>query len=221
MYENQRQNNLKLNIQYLVKITKQAFDDVKEQLFARGKVKEFSSLEADDQLKLFIQQRSAYVTQHTLYGYLKTRMGTRYLSMFEDKIFSESINIAKWNIYVIALADCTLFVYSYLTDKKGLKEINASKVYLEILEDEKKNGLDQKVFHNAKLEFEQRLREVNWNNYHLENPFIKSGQALYHWSPIADELKILDKEIVLNSIINKWNLVKTEFKELTDKFKNI
>ena len=62
---------------------------------------------------------------------------------------------------------------------------------------------------------------MNWNNYHLENPFIKSGQALYHWSPIADELKILDKEIVLNSIINKWNLVKTEFKELTDKFKNI
>ena len=137
---------MKLNIQYLVKITKQAFGDVKEQLFARGKVKEFSSLQADDQLKLFIQQRSAYVTQHTLYGYLKTRMGTRYLSMFEDKIFSESINIAKWNIYVIALDYFTLFVYYYLADKKGQKEINASKVYLEILEDEKKTDSIRKYF---------------------------------------------------------------------------
>jgi len=32
---------------------------------------------------------------------------------------------------------------------------------------------------------------------------------------IADELKILDKEIVLNSIKLKWNLVENEFKDLT------
>ena len=39
--------------------------------------------------------------------------------------------------------------------------------------------------------------------------------ALYKWSPIADNLKILDKKIVLNSIKLKWNLVENEFKELT------
>ena len=42
--------------------------------------------------------------------------------MFEDKTFSDSINIAKWNIYVTALADCTFYVYSYLIDKKNLKK---------------------------------------------------------------------------------------------------
>ena len=89
------------------------------------------------------------------------------------------------------------------------------------MESEKSNGLDQKLYNEAKLDFKQRLREVNWNNYHSENPFIKSGQALYKWSPIADELKILDKEIVLNSIMLKWNLVKNEFIELTAKFKDI
>ena len=39
--------------------------------------------------------------------------------------------------------------------------------------------------------------------------------ALYHWSPIAEELKVLDKEIVLNSMQLKWNLVENEFKDLT------
>ena len=39
--------------------------------------------------------------------------------------------------------------------------------------------------------------------------------ALYNWAPIADELKILDKEIVLNSMRLKWNLKIDEFKKLT------
>ena len=213
---------MKLNFQIIIKTIKQGASDIKDYLFTLRKItNKFKTIESSDQLKSFIQERSAYVTQTTLYGYLKTRMGTRFLPMFEDKVYSNSINIAKWNIYVIALADCTLYVYSYFVNKKGLKEINAEKVFLEILENEKSNGLDQKLYNGAKLDFEQRLREVNWNNYYSENPFIKSGQALYKWSPIADELKILDKEIVLNSIMLKWNLVKNEFIELTAKFKNI
>ena len=211
-----------MNLQTLINTIKRGVGDIKDYLFTLRKItNKFKTIESSDQLKSFIQERSAYVTQTTLYGYLKTRMGTRFLPMFEDKVYSNSINIAKWNIYVIALADCTLYVYSYLVNKKGLKEINAEKVFLEILENEKSNGLDQKLYNGAKLDFEQRLREVNWNNYYSENPFIKSGQALYKWSPIADELKILDKEIVLNSIMLKWNLVKNEFIELTAKFKNI
>ena len=56
---------------------------------------------------------------------------------------------------------------------------------------------------------------VDFKKYYLENPFRESGLALYNWSPIADELKVLDKEIVLNSIKLKWNIVQNEFKDLT------
>ena len=51
---------------------------------------------------------------------------------------------------------------------------------------------------------------------------ISSGGTgdLYDWAPIADELKVLDKEIVLNSIKLKWNLVQNEFDSLTKDFKN-
>ena len=65
-------------------------------------------------LKEFIQKKSAWVSQVTLYGYLKTRMGAKYVLMFEDEIFLGSINKAKWNIYSVALQDLTFFCFSYL-----------------------------------------------------------------------------------------------------------
>ena len=61
--------------------------------------------------------------------------------------------------------------------------------------------------------------KVDFLKYHSDDPFRESGQALYYWSPIADELKSLDKKIVLNSIHLKWGLMKDEFKKLTKDLK--
>ena len=65
----------------------------------------------------------------------------------------------------------------------------------------------------------QKIKNVDFKKYYLKNPFKDSGLALYNWSPIADELKVLDKEIVLNSIKLKWNIVENEFKDLTKNLK--
>ena len=75
--------------------------------------------------------------------------------------------------------------------------------------------LDADVALSVTKEFISKVKSVNWQRFHSENPFKDSGLALYNWSPIADELKVLDKEIVLNSIKLKWNLVENEFKDLT------
>ena len=64
-----------------------------------------------DDLEDFIQSKSAWVTQVTLYGYLKTRMGTRYVLHFENDEFMASVNLAKWNMYSVALQDLTFFIY--------------------------------------------------------------------------------------------------------------
>ena len=187
-----------------------------EYLFPLKKItNKFKSINSKADLENFVQERSAHVAQTTLYGYLKTRIGTRYALMVEDEKFAESINIAKWNIYVAAISDLTFYVFSYLIDKKNLKENDSEKIFLNILDKEFKNGLDKKIFENAKNEFIVKAKNINWHNYHLGNPFKESGLALYKWSPIADELKVLDKEIVLNSIMLKWNLVENEFKDLT------
>ena len=76
-----------------------------------------------------------------------------------------------------------------------------------------------KIFESGKRNFLKRIDTVNFSSYHLNDPFKQSGEALYYWSPIADELKSLDKKIVLNSIHLKWGLMKDEFKKLTKNLK--
>ena len=79
-----------------------------------------------DDLEEFIQSKSAWVTQVTLYGYLKTRMGTRYVLHFENDEFMSSVNLAKWNIYSVALQDLTLYAFSYLKNNFNFKDVEKS-----------------------------------------------------------------------------------------------
>ena len=172
-----------------------------------------------DQVKTFIQEQSAQVTQMTLYGYLKTRMGAKHVIMFEDKDFLRSINIAKWQIYGISLIDCTFFCFSFLyKEKKFLKTDQANQIFFEILNTEKAGGMDIEAYNNSTKEFNLRFPEVNWDTYYINNPFQKSSRALYDWAPVADELKKLDKQIVLNSMILKWNNIQKDFKKLASNF---
>ena len=203
---------MKLNIKNIISVIK----DIQSYAFPIKKLKSrFQNISSLEEIETFIHERSAHVTQTTLYGYVKTRIGSRYAMMFEDKVFSDSINIAKWNIYMSALSDCTLYVFSNLIDKKNLKQNDAEKVFINIIKKEKKNGLEEALYEKTKIEFYQRIIDIDWINYHKDEPFKNSGKALYDWSPIADELKILDRKIVINSIKLKWNLVKNEFQELT------
>ena len=187
-----------------------------EYLFPVEKVTSyFKSIKSKNDLQKFIQQRSAHVAQTTLYGYLKNRIGVKYTAMVEDEVFSKSINIAKWNIYMVAIADCAFYVFSYLMAEKNLKENDCKEIYLDIIEKEKANGLSDEIHLKAKQEFLNRYEKIDFHKYYSDNPFKESCIALYNWAPIADELKILDKEIVLNSMRLKWNLKIDEFKKLT------
>ena len=66
----------------------------------------------------------------------------------------------------------------------------------------------------AKKKFTERLKKIDWNTYYKSWPFNESALALYKWAPVAEELKILDRKIVLNSMILKWENIEKEFKEL-------
>ena len=203
---------MKLNLKNILN----TLEDIRNYVFPVKKItNKFRNINSKEDLRNFIQERSAHVTQTTLYGYIKTRIGSRYAMMFEDDVFLKSINLAKWNIYMAALADCTFYVFSYLIDKKNLKQNDSSEVFIQILEHERSNGLEDKLFEDTKLEFNLRLKEIDWKNYHQDHPFKNSGLSLLKWSPIAENLKVFDKEIVLNSIKLKWNLVENDFKKLT------
>ena len=192
-----------------------SWNDFKIYLFALFKAfipkKKLSSL---DELEDFIQSKSAWVTQVTLYGYLKTRMGTRYVLHFENDKFMRSVNLAKWNVYAVALQDLTLFSFSYLKNVFNYQDINRAKeIFFKILDDETNNKMPLEIIQEAKKNFNNRFQHINWKTYCNDLPFNQSALSLYKWAPIADELKTLDRKIVLNSVILKWDIIKKEFIE--------
>ena len=94
------------------------------------------------------------------------------------------------------------------------------------LGEEKKKELEikEKLHHTEKLEielknksiqeFDERIKKVNWHMAYKQRPFDKSCEALFSWSPIADQLKDLDKEIVINSMDVQWQNIMVDFVKL-------
>ena len=168
-----------------------------------------------DDLRFFIQKKSAWVSQVTLYNYLKTRMGTKYVLHFDNEELMSSINKAKWNIYSISLQDLIFYSFSYLNVFFNYQEMNnTKKIYDKILEKEISNGMPEDVINKGKISFGKRLEKIDWKTYYKSWAFNESALALYEWAPIADELKTLDRNIVLHSMILKWDNIKKEFETL-------
>ena len=132
-----------------------SWNDFKVYLFALFKAfipkKKISDL---DELEDFIQTKSAWVTQVALYGYLKTRMGTRYVLHFENDEFMGSVNLAKWNIYAVALQDLTFFTFSFLKANYNYQNTQKAKdIFLKILDDETTNKMPLDIVDEAKKKF--------------------------------------------------------------------
>jgi hypothetical protein len=203
-------------LKYKLKIKDIKLEDFRVYLFAlfRGVLPKKKIKNIED-LTSFIQKKSAWVSQVTLYNYLKTRMGTKWVLHFDDEIFLASINKAKWNIYSVALQDLTFYSLSYLNIFCNYQDMEkANDIYQEILNKEKENGMPEDVILRAKEKFMKRLIKIDWNTYYKSWPFNESALTLYEWAPVAVELKTLDRKIVLNSMILKWDNIKDEFKKL-------
>jgi hypothetical protein len=203
-------------LKYKLKIKDVKLEDFRVYLFALFKgILPKKKIKSIEDLTLFIQKKSAWVSQVTLYNYLKTRMGTKWVLHFDDEVFLGSINKAKWNIYSIALQDLTFYSLSYLSVFCKYKDMDkANEIYDEILTKESKNGMPEEIILQAKAKFTERLQKIDWNTYYKSWPFNESALTLYKWAPVAEELKTLDRKIVLNSMILKWDNIKDEFSKL-------
>jgi hypothetical protein len=203
-------------LKYKLKIQDIKLEDFRVYLFALFKgILPKKKIKNIEDLTLFVQTKSAWVSQVTLYNYLKTRMGTKWVLHFDDEIFLASINKAKWNIYSIALQDLTFYSLSYLNVFHNFQDMDKAKdIYDEILTKETKNGMPKEVILQAKKKFTERLEKIDWNTYYKSWPFNESALTLYEWAPVAQELKTLDRKIVLNSMILKWDNIKDELAKL-------
>ena len=71
-----------------------------------------------ESLRSFVSSRSSYMSQVSLYGYLKARAGTRYVSLIKDPLFASSMKTARNRIFFACLMDLTLYVLKTIHARK-------------------------------------------------------------------------------------------------------
>lgn len=173
------------------------------------------------ELGAFISSRSSHVAQSTLYGYLKTRAGTRFTYLFENESMLASINLAKWYIYVACISDLTAYMGVLLHLRTGLKNPEIVAIMSQVVDamiadigrpseagDDLGESLEALSIRITNMDF--TLHEDG------ETLFTASPGALYRWAPIADNLKRFDKIPVENSVRFKWKEVRDRARALLD-----
>jgi hypothetical protein len=171
-------------------------------------------------LARFIQTRAAHVAQTSLYGYLRTRAGTRFPELFSDDAFVASINIAKWHVWLACVSDLAVYAGG-LVRRKSAHGFEAAPLMEGIV-----HSLLQETGTPAEAgsEYEPHASRVrarialcDWSAVpEDETAFSQSPAALVHWAPIVDELKQLDEEIVRNSVRFRWQEVRRDLQRLLD-----
>ncbi len=169
-----------------------------------------------EEVQEFVTTRAAFVAQKTLYGYVKTRMGTRYPSMFDNEVFNHSINIAKMQIFSACLSDLSIFAvanaFSELPTNHLLHAQTAVNFYKKGLSDNPNDAPEEFSPHEAISSFEMRLSNTDWKIEAKDRSiFTESPKALYRWAPIAENLKKQDADIIVNSINFTWSEIRQRF----------
>ncbi len=174
-----------------------------------------------DALVTFVHTRASFVAQTSLYGYLKTRMGTKYVSLFQDDIYVASINTAKWPIYASCLADLTIFAVALVAEKAALTPEEAARMAEQCFSHAVKTTFDADAFERvggAQIEtFRQRARLTDWVQARDgENAFGRSPNDLVVHAPVIESFKELDAEIVRNSMRFRWGDVRRDLRRRLD-----
>ncbi len=169
----------------------------------------------------FVSTRSAFIAQKTLYGYLKTRMGTRYPTVFEDKVFSNSIKLATQHVFAACLSDLTIFAVANATHGHSMADEERAKLAQRCYEAALAANAETAPLQFAPRDcieaFSSRLRDTDWGFGALRREnFTRSPAALVRWAPIAPELKSHDEQIVFNSIRFAWREVRVDFSDRLD-----
>lgn len=174
-----------------------------------------------DGLAYFIRTRAAHVAQTSLYGYLRTRAGTRFPELFSDDAFVASINIAKWHVWLACVSDLAIYagglVHRQTPAFAAMVAPLMESVVNSILQE---NGAPAEAggdFASHASRVRSRIALCDWGAVpDDESAFSQSPSALVHWAPIVDELKQLDEEIVLNSVRFRWQEVRRDLRRLLD-----
>lgn len=167
-------------------------------------------------LARFLEKRASFVAQTSLYGYLRTRAGMRYPELFDDDPFVESINIAKWHVWLDCLSDIAVYAGSRLAQQEprqlprvaGMMVAVVDGVLAQAGTPPEAGGEYAAHVHRVR----DRVARTDWLAVGPDAAaFTESPAGLVRWAPVVDELKQLDEEIVRNSVRFRWQEVRSDF----------
>ena len=164
-------------------------------------------------LGAFLDSRASHIAQTSLYGYMKTRAGTRFPGLFENPAILASINIAKWQIWLACLSDLAVYSGVLIRARSGEPAAQIRAMLLEIVAGVIEETAVPEEAGEGFLAGAQKVRERILSSdldalQDDDSAFTESPQALVYWAPVADELKKRDVEIIRNSIRFRWQEVR-------------
>lgn len=174
-----------------------------------------------ESLEDFLTSRSSHVAQSSLYGYLKTRAGTRFPELFADDDMLRSINIAKWQVWLACLSDLSIYAGGLLAQRSHAPTAAVARVMSDAVEAVlQKTGRPDEAgrdFASKADQLRMRVSTCDWPSVRDdETPFSESPAALVRWAPVIDEFKQLDDEIVRNSVRFRWQEVRRDLRRALD-----
>jgi hypothetical protein len=189
--------------------------------FGFGRVAPLERIDSPEALGGFIDTRSSFMAQTSLYGYLRTRAGMRYPELFDDDPFVESINIAKWHVWLDCLSDLAVYSGSRLAQHSPRDATRVAAMMAALVEGilaGKGAPAEAGAEYPAHVErVRERVARIDWLAVGGdEAAFTESPSGLVRWAPVMDTLKELDDEIVRNSVRFRWQEVRRDLAQHLD-----
>jgi len=174
-----------------------------------------------EHLAYFLRTRASHVAQTSLYGYLRTRAGTRFPELFLNAAFAASTDIAKWQVWLACLSDLSIYAGGLLIRRTQCASAAVGQLMQETVEAVlRETGTPAEAgneFGPHADHMRQRLATCDWSALaDDESCFSESPTALVRWAPVVEELKQLDEEIVRNSVRFRWQEVRQDLRRLLD-----
>lgn len=173
-------------------------------------------IDSAEALGRFLDERASFLAQTSLYGYLQTRAGMRYPELFDDDEFVVSINVAKWQLWLDCLSDLAVYAGSRIAQHRPDETPRIGHAMTVVVDEVlDRTGTPREAgpdFAPHAMRVRDRVARTDWLAVGAgEAAFTESPAGIVRWAPVKDELKVLDEEIVRNSVRFRWQAVRRDF----------
>ncbi|MEM1298527.1 MAG: hypothetical protein AAGH68_04540 [Pseudomonadota bacterium] len=171
------------------------------------------------ELAEFLGERAAFVGQTSLYGYLKTRMGTQYAAIFQDPTFQPSLTTAREQAFFGCLEDLSIHAVGLVRADGAVPVSAAASMAEDLFSHAARHAMREVSFDAAPADtaFRERLLGLDWSSATNPGVTFQSSQAvLVAAAPVIDSYREADREIIENSVKFRWIDIRRQLADRLD-----